>query len=160
MNTLLKTLKRFWVLLHSIYRMKVKAMVSPRYLISFWGLLRDNEKGGGFLHSGGGGAPCVEWQGHQMDSEGGAVEQRQRQQGQVRGATAGGRLCGRDGQVQLLHILRRRHLKYGQNCNNTRNPGLTLLLASWLSWQDLAKFLLHLGNHGSHGKILDKILLR
>ena len=23
-------------------------------------------------------------------------------------------------------------------------PGLTLLLASWLSWQDLAKFLLHL----------------
>ena len=30
-------------------------------------------------------------------------------------------------------------------------PGLTLLLASWLSWQDLAKFLLHLGNHGSHG---------
>ena len=22
-------------------------------------------------------------------------------------------------------------------------PGLTLLLASWLSWQDLAKFLLH-----------------
>ena len=39
-------------------------------------------------------------------------------------------------------------------------PGLTLLLASWLSWQDLAKFLLHLGNHGSHGKILIKILLR
>ena len=37
-------------------------------------------------------------------------------------------------------------------------PGLTLLLASWLSWQDLAKFLLHLGNHGSHGKILIKIL--
>ena len=36
----------------------------------------------------------------------------------------------------------------------------TLLLASWLSWQDLAKFLLHLGNHGSHGKILIKILLR
>ena len=25
--------------------------------------------------------------------------------------------------------------------------------------QDLAKFLLHLGNHGSHGKILIKILL-
>ena len=39
-------------------------------------------------------------------------------------------------------------------------PGLTLLLASWLSWQDLVKFLLHLGNHGSHGKILIKILLR
>ena len=39
-------------------------------------------------------------------------------------------------------------------------PRLTLLLASWLSWQDLAKFLLHLGNHGSHGKILIKILLR
>ena len=37
-------------------------------------------------------------------------------------------------------------------------PGLTLLLASWLSWQDLAKFLLHLGSHGSHGKILIKIL--
>ena len=36
-------------------------------------------------------------------------------------------------------------------------PGLTLLLASWLSWQDLAKFLLHLGNHGTHGKILTKI---
>ena len=39
-------------------------------------------------------------------------------------------------------------------------PGLTLLLASWLSWQDLAKFLVHLGSHGSHGKILIKILLR
>ena len=39
-------------------------------------------------------------------------------------------------------------------------PGLTLLLASWLSWLDLAKFLLHLGNHGSHRKILIKILLR
>ena len=39
-------------------------------------------------------------------------------------------------------------------------PGLTLLPASWLSWQDLAKFLLHLGKHGSHGKILIKILLR
>ena len=39
-------------------------------------------------------------------------------------------------------------------------PGLTLLLASWLSWQDLAKFLLHLGSHGSHGKILTKILPR
>ena len=39
-------------------------------------------------------------------------------------------------------------------------PVLALLLASWLSWQDLAKFLLHLGNHGSHGKILIKILLR
>ena len=39
-------------------------------------------------------------------------------------------------------------------------PGLTLLLASWLSWQDITKFLLHLGNHGSHGKILIKILLR
>ena len=39
-------------------------------------------------------------------------------------------------------------------------PGLTLLLASWLSWQELAKFLLHLGNHGSHGKILIKILLK
>ena len=25
-------------------------------------------------------------------------------------------------------------------------PVLTLVLASWLSWQDLAKFLLHLGN--------------
>ena len=43
---------------------------------------------------------------------------------------------------------------------NATLPGLTLLLASWLSWQDLAKFLLHLGNHGSHGKILIKILLR
>ena len=41
-----------------------------------------------------------------------------------------------------------------------KKPGLTLLLASWLSWQDLAKLLLHLGNHGSHGKILIKILLR
>ena len=39
-------------------------------------------------------------------------------------------------------------------------PGLTLLLASWMSWQDLTKFLLHLGSHGSHGKILIKILLR
>ena len=39
-------------------------------------------------------------------------------------------------------------------------PGLTLLLASWLSWQDLAEFLLHFGNHGTHGKILIKILLR
>ena len=41
-------------------------------------------------------------------------------------------------------------------------PGLTLLLASWLSWQDLAKFLLHLasGNHGTYGKFLIKILLR
>ena len=39
-------------------------------------------------------------------------------------------------------------------------PGLTLPLASWLSWQDLAKFLLHLGNHGSYGKIRIKILLR
>ena len=37
-------------------------------------------------------------------------------------------------------------------------PRLTLSLASWLSWQDLAKFLLHLDNHGSHGKILIKIL--
>ena len=35
-------------------------------------------------------------------------------------------------------------------------PGLTVLLASWLSWQDLTNFLLHLGNHGSHGKILIK----
>ena len=36
--------------------------------------------------------------------------------------------------------------------------GLTLLLASWQSWQDLTKFLLQLGNHGTHGKILiDKI---
>ena len=34
------------------------------------------------------------------------------------------------------------------------NPGLTLLLGSWLSWQDLTKFLLHLGDHGTHGKIL------
>ena len=34
------------------------------------------------------------------------------------------------------------------------------LAKSWLSWQDLAKFLLHLGNHGSHGKILIKVLLR
>ena len=25
-------------------------------------------------------------------------------------------------------------------------PGLTLLLASWLSWQDLTKFLIHLGD--------------
>ena len=41
-----------------------------------------------------------------------------------------------------------------------RHPGLTLLLASWLSSQDVAKFLLHLGSHGSHGKILIKILLR
>ena len=39
-------------------------------------------------------------------------------------------------------------------------PGLTLLLASWLSWQDLAKFLIHLGNYGSHGKIFTKILSR
>ena len=39
-------------------------------------------------------------------------------------------------------------------------PGLTLIPASWLSWQDLAKFLLHLGKHGSHVKILIKILLR
>ena len=39
-----------------------------------------------------------------------------------------------------------------------REPGLTLLLASWLSFQDIAKFLLHLGNHGSHGKILTKII--
>ena len=39
-------------------------------------------------------------------------------------------------------------------------PGLTLLLASWHPWQDLAKFLLHLGNHGSHGKTLTKILRR
>ena len=38
-------------------------------------------------------------------------------------------------------------------------PGLTLLLASWLSWRDLAEFLLQLGNHGSHGKILIKIIL-
>ena len=38
--------------------------------------------------------------------------------------------------------------------------GLTLLLAFWMPWQDLAKFLLHLGNHGSHGKILTKILPR
>ena len=49
-------------------------------------------------------------------------------------------------------ILKIVHLDY--------KPGLTLLLASWLSWQDLAKFLLHLGSHGSHGKILIKILLR
>ena len=47
-----------------------------------------------------------------------------------------------------------------QNLRRIWLPGLTLLLASWLSWQDLAKFLLHLGNHGSHGKILIKILLR
>ena len=39
-------------------------------------------------------------------------------------------------------------------------PWLTLLLASLQSWQDLAKFLLHLGNDGSHDKILIKILLR
>ena len=37
-------------------------------------------------------------------------------------------------------------------------PGLTLLLASWLSPQDFAKFLLHFGNHRSHGKILTKII--
>ena len=43
---------------------------------------------------------------------------------------------------------------------NEKVPGLTLLLASWLSWQELAKFLLHLGNHGSHSKILIKILVR
>ena len=50
----------------------------------------------------------------------------------------------------------------GMNYNRYQNiPGLTLLLAYWLSWQDLAKFLLHLGNHGTHGKILIiKILLR
>ena len=41
-----------------------------------------------------------------------------------------------------------------------KTPGLTFFLASWLSWQDLAKFLLHLGNHGSHGKIFTKIILR
>ena len=39
-------------------------------------------------------------------------------------------------------------------------PGLTLLLASWLSWQDRTKFLLHLGNYGTHGKILIKNTLR
>ena len=39
------------------------------------------------------------------------------------------------------------------------HPGLTLLLAYWLSWQDLTNFLLHLGNHGTHGKIPIKTLL-
>ena len=39
-------------------------------------------------------------------------------------------------------------------------PGLTLLLASWMPWQDLAKFLLHLGNHGFHCKIITIILPR
>ena len=51
-------------------------------------------------------------------------------------------------------------LVMGVKINFTMGPGLSLLLASWLSWQDLAKFLLHLGSHGSHGKILIKILLR
>ena len=52
---------------------------------------------------------------------------------------------------------------HDENCElNERNkqPGLTLLLASWLSWQDLTKFLLHLGDNGTYGKILKKILLR
>ena len=38
--------------------------------------------------------------------------------------------------------------------------GLTLLLASWLSRQDPTKFVLHRGDHGTHGKIRIKILLR
>ena len=56
----------------------------------------------------------------------------------------------------------RKYSFFRANRFRTQNlePGLTLLLASWLSWQDLAKFLLHLGSHGSHGKILTKILLR
>ena len=37
---------------------------------------------------------------------------------------------------------------------------LTLLPASWLPWEDLAKFLLHLRNHGPRGKILIKMLQR
>ena len=36
----------------------------------------------------------------------------------------------------------------------------TLLLVSWLSWQDFTKFLLHIGNPGIHGNIRIKILLR
>ena len=39
------------------------------------------------------------------------------------------------------------------------HPGFTLLLASWMIWQDLAKFLLHLGNQGSHGKILPRCII-
>ena len=35
-----------------------------------------------------------------------------------------------------------------------------LLLASWLSWQELTKYILHLGNHGTFGRILIPIVLR
>ena len=49
---------------------------------------------------------------------------------------------------------------FSRNVKQSLPEELTLLLASWLSWQDLAQFLLHLGNHGSHGKILTKILLK
>ena len=38
--------------------------------------------------------------------------------------------------------------------------GLTLLLESWLPCQTLGNILPHLGNHGSHGKVLTKILVR
>ena len=44
--------------------------------------------------------------------------------------------------------------------NNYTEPGLTLLLACYLSWQDLTTLLLHLGDHGTHGKIPNKISLR
>ena len=39
-------------------------------------------------------------------------------------------------------------------------PRFDPLLASWQLWQDLGKLVLHLGNHGSHGKTLTEILLR
>ena len=38
---------------------------------------------------------------------------------------------------EIFELLEARSLKL---------PGLTLLLAFWLSWQDLTKFLLHLGD--------------
>ena len=39
-------------------------------------------------------------------------------------------------------------------------PGVTLFLASWLPWQDLAQILLHPGAHGTLGKILTGVLPR
>ena len=63
--------------------------------------------------------------------------------------------------LNLFDQLRRLYkLLYHQQIWRLGSSRVDPLLSSWLSWQDLAKFFLHLGNHGSHGKILIKILLR
>ena len=55
-----------------------------------------------------------------------------------------------DSSQQVSFLMEQQYNKRRQVSDQFPLTRLALLLASWLSWQDLAKFFLHLGNHGTY----------